>query len=247
VTPKDSQLCVSVQPFSSRARVRRGRTATYAVWVWSTHGSTKAVTVTAAVRQVKGAAAPRFSVCPAATGATCTLGNLPQGQADELQVRVAVRKDAKPGDHVTLVAKAKAKDAISFSASGSVRIVSPPKPAPSTTSPAPSTSPLPPLFTFPAPAVPDPLSTGTDPSGLFPTVSPQATAGPAARSSAASHKNARRIRATAVSDTLPLNMRLIGGQLAGLVVLAAAIAIAITRLSLRPQRPEDSKDPPGKE
>jgi hypothetical protein len=42
-------------------------------------------------------------------------------------------------------------------------------------------------------------------------------------------------------------MRLIGGQLAGLVVLAAAIAIAITRLSLRPQRPEDSKDPPGKE
>jgi hypothetical protein len=42
-------------------------------------------------------------------------------------------------------------------------------------------------------------------------------------------------------------MRLIGGQLAGLVVLAAAIAIAITRLSIRPHRPEDGDDPAGKE
>jgi hypothetical protein len=32
---------------------------------------------------------------------------------------------------------------------------------------------------------------------------------------------------------------LIGGQLAGLVVLAAAIAIAITRLSVRPRRPQE--------
>jgi len=44
-----------------------------------------------------------------------------------------------------------------------------------------------------------------------------------------------------------LNMRLIGGQLAGLVVLAAAIAIAITRLSLRPQRPEDDNGPSSKQ
>jgi hypothetical protein len=35
------------------------------------------------------------------------------------------------------------------------------------------------------------------------------------------------------SDILPLNGRLIGGQLAGLAVLACAIAAAIVRLSLR--------------
>jgi hypothetical protein len=42
-------------------------------------------------------------------------------------------------------------------------------------------------------------------------------------------------------------MRLIGGQLAGLVVLAAAITIAITRLSIRPQRPHDGNGPPAKQ
>jgi hypothetical protein len=239
---------VAVQPFSSRAQIRRGHTVTYTVWVWSTHGSTKNVTVSAAVQQTSGTAAPQFSVCPGASGATCALGNLPQGQADELHARVAVRKDATIGHNVTLIAEAKAKNAVSFSASASVSIIARHKPDPATTTPPPSTSPLPPLSTFPAPALPDPLSsTGKDASGLFPTVSPQATAGPAARRSAAGHKNSRRIRATSVSATLPLNMRLIGGQLAGLVVLAAAIAIAITRLSLRPQRPQDGDGPSGKQ
>jgi hypothetical protein len=238
---------VSVQPFSSSAQVRRGHTAAYIVWVWSTHGSTKQVAVSAAIQQVKGAAAPRFSVCPNASGAICALGNLPQGQADELQVRVAVRKDAKPGHHVTLIAEAKAKGVASFSASGSVKIVAAPKPAPSTTSPPPSTSPLPPLPTVPAPALPNPLSTATNPSGLFPTVSPQPAASLAAGTSAAGHRNSRGIRATSASETLPLNMRLIGGQLAGLVVLAAAIAIAITRMSIRPQRPQDGNGPPAEQ
>jgi hypothetical protein len=239
---------VTVQPFSSRAQIRRGHTVTYTVWVWSTHGSTKNVTVSATVQQTHGTAAPQFSVCPDASGATCALGNLPQGQADELHVRVAVRKDATIGHHVTLIAKAKAKNAASFSASGSVKIIPRRKPAPATTTPPPSTSPLPPLPTIPAPALPDPLnSTGKDASGLFPTVSPQATASPTPPSSAAGHKNSRRIRATSVSATLPLNMRLIGGQLAGLVVLAAAITIAITRLSLRPQRPQDGDGPSGKQ
>lgn len=239
---------MAVQPFSSRAQIRRGHTVTYTVWVWSTHGSTKNVTVSAAVQQTNGTAAPQFSVCPDASGATCALGNLPQGQADELHARVAVRKDATIGHHVTLIAEAKAKNTVSFSASASVSIIARHKPDPATTTPPPSTSPLPPLPAIPAPALPDPLSsTGKDASGLFPTVSPQATAGPAARRSAAGHKNSRRIRATSVSATLPLNMRLIGGQLAGLVVLAAAIAIAITRLSLRPQRPQDGDGPSGKQ
>lgn len=219
------------------------------VWVWSTHASTKQVTVSAAIGQVKGADAPRFSVCPDAAGATCTLGNLPQGQADELQARVAVRKDAKLGDHVTLTAKATAKDAASFGASGSVEVIARKPAVPATTptsptSPPPSISSLPPLPTLPA--IPDPGTTKTDPSGLFPTVSPQPTVS-AAAGTAAGRKSSREIRATSVSNTLPLNMRLVGGQLIGLVVLAAAIAIAITRLSLRPQRPQEGNKPADKQ
>jgi hypothetical protein len=77
----------------------------------------------------------------------------------------------------------------------------------------------------------------TDPSGLFPTVSPSSS-GSAAASGGAT-KDPKQSDATTASATLPLDSRLIGGQLAGLVLLAAAIAIAIARLSLRAPRPHD--------
>jgi len=41
---------------------------------------------------------------------------------------------------------------------------------------------------------------------------------------------------------VPLDARLIGGQLAGLAVLAAAVTIAIARLSLRTPKPQDDAD-----
>jgi hypothetical protein len=39
---------------------------------------------------------------------------------------------------------------------------------------------------------------------------------------------------------VPVDARLIGGQLAGLAVLAAAVTIAIARLSLRTSKPQDN-------
>src|ERR1019366_7023288 len=50
---------------------------------------------------------------------------------------------------------------------------------------------------------------------------------------------APRVRADTTAATLPLDPRLVGGQLVGLAVLAGAIAMAIARLSLRTQRPQD--------
>ena len=46
-----------------------------------------------------------------------------------------------------------------------------------------------------------------------------------------------------MSASFPLDKRLIGGQLIGLAVLAAAVTIAVARLSLRRPRPQHSKDP----
>jgi len=43
---------------------------------------------------------------------------------------------------------------------------------------------------------------------------------------------------------VPLDARLIGGQLAGLAVLAAAVTIAIARLSLRAPKPQEDTDAP---
>jgi hypothetical protein len=46
-----------------------------------------------------------------------------------------------------------------------------------------------------------------------------------------------------VSASFPLSTRLVGGQIIGLAVLAAAVIIAVARLSLRRQRPQHSHDP----
>jgi hypothetical protein len=66
-------------------------------------------------------------------------------------------------------------------------------------------------------------------SGLFPVVTPQPSP-PATHQPKHTHKLAG---ITQASSALPLDPRLIGGQLAGLAVLAAAITMVVARLSLR--------------
>src|SRR5262249_62398701 len=86
--------------------------------------------------------------------------------------------------------------------------------------------PLPPTTLIPLPGA---TITPGGLSGLFPVVTPQAST-PA--SSPPTH--ARKVtRATETSSALPLDSRLIGPQLAGLAVLAAAITMVVGRLSLR--------------
>jgi len=236
---------VSVQPFGkSAAKVRPGQTATYIVWVWTTGADAKNVTVdlSTADSKIKRTSAPSFSICPDASGTRCTLGTLPKDQADELQARIAVWKIAGTGKNLTLTATASAKDAKPFRANGDVAVVAAPTPSPSPSDPPPGDGGgLPPPSSLPPlPPDPVPISGASDPAGLFPTVTPTASSA-ASSGRAASHHNTK-VRATAEGSTLPLNTRLIGGQLAGLVILAAAIAIAVARLSFRPQRPDSPPD-----
>jgi hypothetical protein len=55
--------------------------------------------------------------------------------------------------------------------------------------------------------------------------------------------NARGVPVTVASDSFPLSTRLLGGQVLGLAVLAAALVIAIARLSLREPRRPQGEDP----
>lgn len=92
--------------------------------------------------------------------------------------------------------------------------------------PTSSPPPLPPGTLAPIPGA---TITPAGLSGLFPTVTPQAT--PSSKAS-----RARKLAGiTQTSSALPLDPRLIGGQLAGLAVLAAAITMVVARLSLRTQ------------
>ncbi len=244
---KTAKLCVSVQPFSSGS-VRPGKTATYAIWVWSTGAAGQGVTVKAAVGHVAHVSAARFTVCPTARGSVCTIGALPTGQADELQAAVKVASAASPGAKVTLTATASGTHASSFHAAATMVIAAPPSsPAPSGSTP-PALPVTPPLPVTPAlPAVPN-VGTlpgiGTsaqNPASLFPTVSPSASATPNSAGTGPAARRQHRVNAVATSATLPLDPRLIGGQLAGLAVLAGAIAIAIARLSLRSPKPQAGK------
>ncbi len=227
---------MQVKPFSSSS-VSPGGTASYAIWVWSTGAESLGATVTVSVGSAANVEAPKFSVCPQANGDVCTVGDLPTNQADEIVAGARVRDAASAGEKITLTATAKAGKSASFHADATIDVVvsssTSPPPAPIVPgSTLPGTS-LPPL---PSGAFTSPTTSPTDPSGLFPTVSPTTSTGAPAGQDP---KDPSHPGATTVSATLPLNSRLIGGQLAGLIVLASAITIAIARLSLRTPRPRD--------
>ena len=65
----------------------------------------------------------------------------------------------------------------------------------------------------------------TEPIGLPPAKKPHKT-----------------IRVADAAATVPLDSRLIGGQLAGLAVLVGAVVLAIARLSLRAPKPASAED-----
>jgi hypothetical protein len=168
-------------------------------------------------------AAPKFTVCQEAKGAVCTVGDLLTGQSEELVAGASVGAAATSGEKITLTATAKASKARWFHAKATIDVVT----STTTTSPTsgvgdslPGTS----LSTLPGGYT---TPTGSNPSSLFPTVSPH-------RGTA---KKAKDAEAVTVSSTLPLDSSLMGGQLLGLVVLAGAVAVAVVRLSLRTGRP----------
>jgi hypothetical protein len=238
-SPSEAQLCVQVQSLSGSADVEPGHTAGFVVWVWSSHGASSSVTVAAKVATAKSIGAPKFTICPKASGATCALGTLPANQSDELQVVSAVEPAATSTEHVKLTATATGKDVLSGSATGSLAV----KAQSSSGTGAPGSGQgvgLPPGTFPPLAGLPVPTGGDGNPAGLFPTVAPDSGgSSPTIGFPPARTQPGRASNAETASSIVPLDPRLIGGQLAGLAVLAGAIAIAIARLSLRRPRPLD--------
>lgn len=180
--------------------------------------------------------APHFTVCPNSGGSTCSLGAVAAGRADELQATSYVHRAATSGEQIELTAAASGRNTHSYNASGTIQVVwASISPNPGTTPPSTTTT-LPPV-TLP----PGTGSAGGGANGLFPTISPS----PGSSSGSgvtfpSAHK--QRSRVATAAAIVPLDPRLIGGQLAGLAVLAGAIMIAIARLSLRKPRTQTGPD-----
>lgn len=208
--------------------------------MWSTHGTSRGVSVSARLSFARHVDGPHFTVCPGSRGAACSIGTLSTGRADELQATAWVGRKATGGEQVELSASASGSNARSYNASGSVQVVlaPPTHPAP-TSSAAPTTTVTLPPVTLP----PVPGSSVGAPGGIFPTVSPGSSSSSGTGGVGfPSVKKQSRTRVATAAAVVPLDPRLIGGQLAGLAVLAGAIAIAIARLSLRKPKPQSGPE-----
>ena len=224
-----AHLCLIVQALAGG--VRAGGHARYAVWVWLAGRAKGTAKIKIAARPTTPA--PRFTVCAAPGRNTCSIGLT--SKPTQLRAVVAAPRKAA-GTHITLRATGTSPQAAG-SASSSASVLVRAKPAPSAT-PAGTASPagvgaslpagnLPPGVSSRAglPLLPSPVD---DPSLAFPVVSPSPSASPSAAQVP--------IRVADVSASFPLDTRLVSGQVIGLAVLAAAVTIAVARLSLRKQQ-----------
>ena len=215
-------MTASLAPGNSVAKP--GGTVTYSVWVWSTVPSRQ---ISASVsRSGHAVDEPKFTLCPSVHRRTCSIGSLPAYQALEVLVTDHIRKKAKPGEQITLTVVVqgvtKASGGALSPAEATVATVL--DHASSSPTVPPGTGSLPPTV----PGLPGTTVTPGSISSLFPVVTPSPSPSVNSR-----HGKRRVTRATSTASSLPLDPRLIGGQLAGLAVLAAAITMVVARLSLR--------------
>lgn len=244
-----TELCVSVA--RSQASVTRGHPASFVVSVWTMYGSAADVTV-------KLSAAPSsqhgtFTLgCGSGNGSsTCDIGSVDNtSAARQLQAQITVGASDTSVTAASLTATGTATYAKSFPASSaSVAETTPP----SNPSPHPSNSgggvgngsggggggsqstQLPVGNIFPSlNGNGSSVSNGGSVGGLFPTINPSATP-------ASNHSQSRRVLAgEPAADVVSLGTPVVGAQVVGLIALALAFVLAVTRLSLR-RRPATVK------
>jgi hypothetical protein len=238
-SPPPGTLCLKIQTLNGVSAVDPHTTVGYAIWVWLTSGSgTAKVTLSAKPSSLS----PAFSVC-ASTGTSKCSVSLNAGQQPELQAKLAAPD--RPTKRFILTATATSSQASNSATASATVDIKPKNPSP-TSSPTPGAGDggtLPPVAGLPSgttiPGVGAPAPTG-DLGSAFPQVSPS----PAAAAPAAS-QHGHETRAIDLSAGLPLDVRLIGGQVIGLAVLAAAVTIAVARMSLRRQPAKHGEDSPG--
>ena len=239
--PPLGTLCLKVQALDSVSSVNPHATVGYAVWVWLSSGTngTAKITLSASPSFVS----PTFSVCVPAGRSTCKVGGLNAGQHVEVQAKL--KAPGRSHHHVTLTASATSAEA-SNSASASVTVDINQKKSShgSSSQNAGDGTTLPPVIGLPNTGGGTYPGLGIQPTGNLGSAFPQVSPSPSASgTTAANHGHST--KAIDLSAGLPLNVRLIGGQVIGLAALAAAVTIAVARLSLRRQPPPPGKDGPG--
>jgi hypothetical protein len=227
---------VSVQ--RAKASISRGQQAAYVVRV-STDNNGSAADVTVALAAQPSSLKPAFtSGCAKGEGtASCTVSSVSDKQPVSLKAQIPVAASATSVTSVKLTATASvattekwtppsaaetvAVTAASASPSSSPTGTSPAGVAPGTTLPL---GPIPNLNN-----VSSQLIGAGNASGLFPAINPSATPSPSPGGPAPSSER----RPVSGSSAIAFVQPGLTGQVAGLIALAVAILLTVTRLSLR--------------
>jgi hypothetical protein len=243
--PPSATLCMSVETLGSSNTVDPGTTVHFGIWVWLTSGSNGSVKidVSAAPNKIN----PSFIVCDPTGGSRCTVSGLKAGKHVETQVKLRAFKDMA-GRHITLTVTATSKQAgNSATATDKIEVIKPKKHHSSPT-PTPTYNPNA-GYGGSYPGGTNPYSSGvSNPYGNLGSALPPVSPSPGVSPSTAAGQQQQHQHQTEVTDLsagLPLDVRLIGGQVIGLAILAAAITIAVARLSLRKQPAKHSEDSTG--
>jgi hypothetical protein len=235
-------LCVTVQ--RAQASIQPGHNAAYTVQVATENLATAARVSVALTAQPSGLNPAFTGGCPDGSGtATCALTALPDNQPSRLQAQIPVGSEATS---VTLTATASVVTAAAWtppSAAAAVAVTAAPAPPASTPPSTPARSPAssPPAeipgATLPLEHVPalgnvsSSLVDARNASGLFPRISPAATPSPAPGTPAPEGK--RTSQPIAITSPIGLGRPALTSQAAGLIALATAILLTVTRLSVR--------------
>jgi hypothetical protein len=240
--PPSATLCLSVQTLGGSNTVDPGTTVHYAIWVWLTSGTNGSAKIEVDARPSR--VNPSFTVCEPTGGSKCTVSGLKAGLHVQTQAKLRAAKDLA-GRDITLTVTATSKEAINSATATDKIEVSKPKTKHHSSSPTPTPTynPNAGYGSYPGsnsgsyPGVSNPygnLGSALPPVSPSPNVSPSTAAG--------QQQHQHQVEVTDLSAGLPLDVRLIGGQVIGLAILAAAITIAVARLSLRRQPPKHSED-----
>ena len=222
----------------SQSSVKRGQQAAYVVRV-STGNNGSASGVTVALTAQPSGQKPAFtSGCAKGNGtATCAVGSVSDKQPATLHAQIPVAATATSVASVTLTATASIVTTAKWTPPSAAETVAVTAAAASSKSPAASSAGASAGTTLPLGPVPNlngvasSLIGAGDASGLFPAINPSATPSP----SPGIHALGGKQNAKPVADSSALSFVQPGltGQVVGLIALAAAVMLTVTRLSLR--------------
>jgi hypothetical protein len=222
---------VSVQ--RGQSSIKRGQDATFVVELSTKNGPASDVSVTLAAKPTSQKPVFTSGCGKGNKTASCTVSSVSDKQPVSLDAQIPVASGASAVSSVSLSAAASVVTTVKWTPPAADETVAITAAAPAPATPSASASPESPLPLGPIPAlngVSSSLIGAGNAAGLFPAIVPSGTTAPSSPPAQAQPQGTRRNAATAADSSALAPV--LTAQVAGLIALALAIILTVTRLSL---------------